>query len=99
MLRFHLESPEYKMTLPVEPRFTAPMSQTVSVSVLVVRKDSNKVACIINKSMFDYIDRTAYRALAFDYLQREGSIYKTYLLFRHVSETPTRRRRVKYPPT
>lgn len=69
MLRFHLESPEYKMTLPVEPRFTVPvMSQAVSVSVLVGRKDSNRVARIINKSMFDYIDRTSYRALAFEYL-------------------------------
>lgn len=68
MLRFHLEGPEYKMTVPVEPRFTVPICQTVSVSVLVGRKDSNRVACIINKSMFDYIDRTAYRALAFDYL-------------------------------
>lgn len=68
LLRFHLEGPDYKMTLPVEPRFIVPLSQTVSVSVLVGRKDSNKVACIINKSMFDYIDRTAYRALAFDYL-------------------------------
>ncbi|MBA0831590.1 hypothetical protein Goarm_016046 [Gossypium armourianum] len=68
MLKFHLQGPEYKMILPVDPRFTIPWSQTVSVSVLVGRKDSNKVACIINKSMFDYIDRTASRALAFDYL-------------------------------
>lgn len=68
VLRFHLEGREYKMTLPVEPRFSVPLSQTVSVSVLVRRKDTNKVACIINKSMFDYIDRTSYRALAFDYL-------------------------------
>ncbi|XP_041002746.1 F-box protein At5g39250-like [Juglans microcarpa x Juglans regia] len=68
MLRFHLEGPEYKMKLPVEPRLTVPLSQTVSVSVLVVRKDTKRVACIINKSIFDYIDRTAYRALAFDYL-------------------------------
>ncbi|XP_041007822.1 F-box protein At5g39250 [Juglans microcarpa x Juglans regia] len=69
MLRFHLEGPEYKMTLPVEPRFTVPMNQTVSVSVLVERKDSNRVARIIDKSMFDYIDRTAHRAMAFDYLE------------------------------
>lgn len=68
MLKFHLESSEYKMTLPVEPSFNVPWSQTVSVSVLVGRKDSNKVACIINKALFDYIDRTASRALAFDYL-------------------------------
>ncbi|PON40769.1 F-box domain containing protein [Parasponia andersonii] len=67
-LRFHVDSNEYKMTLPVEPRFTIPVSQTISVSVLVGRKDTNKVACIINKSMFDYIDRTSFRAMAFDFL-------------------------------
>uniref|UniRef100_A0A2P2JW52 F-box protein At5g39250 n=1 Tax=Rhizophora mucronata TaxID=61149 RepID=A0A2P2JW52_RHIMU len=67
-LKYHLEGDEYKMTIPVEPRCKVPLSQTVSVSVLVGRKDTNKVACIINKSLFDYIDRTAYRALAFDYL-------------------------------
>ncbi|KDO72747.1 hypothetical protein CISIN_1g048344mg [Citrus sinensis] len=54
-----LEVREYKMTIPVEPRFTVTWSQNVSVSVLVVRKDSNRVACIINKSRFEYIDRTA----------------------------------------
>lgn len=69
MLKYQLEGPEYKMTLPAEPRFTIPPGQTLSVSVLVSRKDSNKFACIINKSYFDYIDRTAYRALAFDYLE------------------------------
>ncbi|MED6107595.1 hypothetical protein PIB30_095145 [Stylosanthes scabra] len=70
LLKFHLEGSEYKMTLPVEPRFTIPagQNQNVSVSVMVGRKDSNKVARIINKSMFDYIDRSSYRALAFDYL-------------------------------
>lgn len=68
VLKCHLEGPEYKMILPVEPRFTIPLCQSVSVSVLVGRKDSKKVACIIDKSVFDYIDRTAYRAQAFDYL-------------------------------
>lgn len=70
LLKYHLEGSEFKMTLPVEPWFTISSSQTetVSVSVLVGRKDSNKVARIINKSMFDYIDRSSYRALAFEYL-------------------------------
>ncbi|XP_022869014.1 F-box protein At5g39250-like [Olea europaea var. sylvestris] len=68
VLRSHLEGPACRMTLPVEPRFNVPFDQTVSVSVLVSRKDSNKVACIINKSVFDYTDRSAFRALAFDYL-------------------------------
>ncbi|XP_043724409.1 F-box protein At5g39250-like [Telopea speciosissima] len=69
MLRFHLESPDYKMIIPVEPKFSIPLCQTISVSVLVGRSDTNKVACIVYKSLFDYIDRTAYRALAFDYLE------------------------------
>lgn len=68
VLKFHLESPDYKMTFPVRQTFNIPFCQTVSVSVLVSRKDSKKVACVINKSLFDYIDRSAYRALAFDYL-------------------------------
>ncbi|KAL5582184.1 hypothetical protein UlMin_014626 [Ulmus minor] len=67
-LRFILDSCDYKMTLLAEPRFTVPLSQTVSVSLLVARKDNNKVACVINKSVFDYIDRTSCRAMAFDYL-------------------------------
>ncbi|XP_057966138.1 F-box protein At5g39250 [Malania oleifera] len=68
LLKLYLDGPEYKMTLPVDPRFTVPSGHTVSVSVLVRRKDSNRIACIINKSLFDYIDRTSFRALAFDYL-------------------------------
>ncbi|KAJ6683991.1 hypothetical protein OIU85_007664 [Salix viminalis] len=34
-LRFHLEGPDYKMILPVKPRFKAPLGETVSISVLV----------------------------------------------------------------
>lgn len=68
MLRIHLEGSDYKMTLPVDPRFSVPLSQTVTVSVLVGRKDTKKVARIVNKSIFDYVDRSAFRSLAFDYL-------------------------------
>ncbi|KAF6171359.1 hypothetical protein GIB67_009507 [Kingdonia uniflora] len=68
VLRFYLEGPDYKMMLPVQPRFTVPLNHTVSVSVLVGQKNTGKIACIVNKSMFDYIDRTSYRALAFSYL-------------------------------
>lgn len=67
-LRFHFDSPDYKMTLPVQSRFNIPVGQIVSVSMLVGRKDCNKVARIIKKSVFDYIDVSSYRALAFDYL-------------------------------
>ncbi|XP_073277511.1 F-box protein At5g39250-like isoform X2 [Primulina huaijiensis] len=68
VLKFPLESPEYKMTLPVHPRFSIPSGKAVTVSVLISRKDCNKVACIMNNSIFEYIDRSAYRAFAFDYL-------------------------------
>lgn len=68
ILRYHLESPDYKMMFPVEPKFSVPFGQIASVSVLVERKDFNKFACIINKSLFDYVDRTSFRAIAFDYL-------------------------------
>ncbi|KAF7803065.1 F-box protein [Senna tora] len=70
MLKYHMQGADFKMTLPVEPKFTIPsiQTETVSASVLVGRKDSNKVARIINKSMFEYIDRSSYRALAFEYL-------------------------------
>ncbi|XP_065855545.1 F-box protein At5g39250 [Euphorbia lathyris] len=68
ILRFHLEGPDYKMTLPVEPSVKISSSQNLSVSVLVGRKDSHKVARIINRSTFDYIDRSSYRAMAFEYL-------------------------------
>lgn len=68
-LKFHLEGPQYQMTVPVEPRFTVPPNQDANVSVLARRKDCNKATCIINNSMFDYIDPAAHRALAFDYLE------------------------------
>ncbi|XP_021766480.1 F-box protein At5g39250-like [Chenopodium quinoa] len=68
ILRYRLEGPDYKMMLPVEPRFSVPLGQKVSVSVLVGRRDSSKFACIVNKAMFDDINWTSFRALAFDYL-------------------------------
>ncbi|XP_071731019.1 F-box protein At5g39250-like [Rutidosis leptorrhynchoides] len=67
-MRHHLEGLEYKLTLPVTPRFKVPYTETVNVSVLVSRKDTNKVACIIHEAMFEYIDRSTCKALAFDYL-------------------------------
>ncbi|KAG2307534.1 hypothetical protein Bca52824_027282 [Brassica carinata] len=68
VLRTHLAKPDYKMVVPAEPRFTIPLNQTVSVSMLVGRNDSDKVARIINRSVFEYIDRSSFRALAFEYL-------------------------------
>ena len=45
------------MTLPVEPGFSIPIFDTVSISVLVGCKDSNKVTQIVNKYIFDYVDK------------------------------------------
>ncbi|XP_023746409.1 F-box protein At5g39250 [Lactuca sativa] len=44
----HLEGPEYKLTLPVKSSLSISSAQEVRVSVLIARKDSNKVACILN---------------------------------------------------
>ncbi|OAY82338.1 F-box protein [Ananas comosus] len=68
VLKTHLDGPDCKLLMQVEPRLTDVLGQSVTVSVLVARKDTNKMACIVNKSLFDYVDSTAGRALAYDYL-------------------------------
>nr|XP_043616749.1 F-box protein At5g39250 [Erigeron canadensis]XP_043616750.1 F-box protein At5g39250 [Erigeron canadensis]XP_043616751.1 F-box protein At5g39250 [Erigeron canadensis] len=68
VMKYYLEGPDYKLTLPVKPQFAVPYTQIVSVSVLVARKDTNKVACLVHEAMFDYIERSTCRALAFEYL-------------------------------
>ncbi|EPS73637.1 hypothetical protein M569_01120 [Genlisea aurea] len=70
-LKFYLSSSDYKMTLPTQPRFNVPLGQTVTVSVFVGRNDDQRrrVACIINRSAFDYIDRSTHRAQAYYYLE------------------------------
>ncbi|KAJ6834939.1 F-box protein isoform X1 [Iris pallida] len=67
-LRAHFGSDDYKMMVQVEPRFTFPLIRNVSVSVIVCRKDTGQMACILNRSPFDYIDWNASKALAYDYL-------------------------------
>ncbi|KAK4781402.1 hypothetical protein SAY86_015504 [Trapa natans] len=64
----HLNCQEFRMALPTHPRFMIPFMQSASVSVLVRRKDSNAIACIMYKSLFDYVEWTSCRALAFDFL-------------------------------
>ncbi|MQL88479.1 hypothetical protein Taro_021045 [Colocasia esculenta] len=68
VMRIHLDGPNFKMMMPVEPRLTIPRGRTVDASVLVGRCDNNKMACIVNHSVFDYVDGSAFRALAYDYL-------------------------------
>lgn len=69
IMRDHLRNLTCKMTIPVSPRFRVVFNESIHVSLLVGRRDSDKVACIIDKSGFDYVDGPAYRALAYDYLQ------------------------------
>ncbi|RLN38743.1 hypothetical protein C2845_PM01G18290 [Panicum miliaceum] len=69
ILAAHLKSVDCILMLEVEPKLSIPMGPAITVSVLAHRKDSNKMACIINKSTFDYIDSNAARALAYEYLR------------------------------
>ncbi|KAL6961215.1 hypothetical protein U1Q18_038981 [Sarracenia purpurea var. burkii] len=59
--------PVFQNGIKVEPRFTVPFSQKVSVSVLVGRKDSNKIACIINELISAYLFVSGIRACISDY--------------------------------
>ncbi|XP_073102961.1 F-box protein At5g39250 isoform X1 [Elaeis guineensis] len=68
ILKVHLNGPDYKMVVQAEPRFTITLGSTITVSVLVGRKDTNQIACIIRDSVFDYVDGSAFRALAYAYL-------------------------------
>ncbi|KAG1359536.1 F-box protein [Cocos nucifera] len=68
VLKAHLDGPDYKMVSQVEPRFTITLGSRISVSVLVGRKDTNQIACIVRGSDFDYVDGSAFRALAYAYL-------------------------------
>ncbi|KAJ4791582.1 F-box protein [Rhynchospora pubera] len=69
VLRSHLENSDCKMLLQLEPKITIPQGVTVTASVLVARTDTDKMACIMHKSIFDYIDLTTSRALSYDYLK------------------------------
>lgn len=62
----HLTSQAYKMTVPVQSRFEVCFND-IHVSLLVRRRDDERVACIIDKSGFDYVDGPV--AHAYDYLQ------------------------------
>jgi F-box-like len=68
-LRAHLDSLDCKILMPVNPRVAIAYGNTATVSVLVSRRDTNKMACVANRAMFDYVDVTASRALAYEYLR------------------------------
>lgn len=68
VMRSNLDGANYKMMMPVDPRLTIPRGQTVSTSVLVGRQLDDKIACIVDHAVFDYVDGSAFRALAYDYL-------------------------------
>ncbi|KAH8947662.1 hypothetical protein BDL97_11G054500 [Sphagnum fallax] len=68
-MQVHLQSQAYKMAVPVSSQFEVCFSEDIHVSLLVRRRDQDRVACIIGKSGFDYVDGPGYRAHAYDYLQ------------------------------
>jgi hypothetical protein len=68
-MKVHLQSQAYKMAVPVSSQFEVCFSEDIHVSLLVRRRDQDRVACIIAKSGFDYVDGPGYRAHAYDYLQ------------------------------
>uniref|UniRef100_A0A0E0KF67 F-box domain-containing protein n=1 Tax=Oryza punctata TaxID=4537 RepID=A0A0E0KF67_ORYPU len=65
----HLTAPDCILMMEVEPKLEITMGPSITVSVLAHRKDTKKMACVINKSTFDYIDSNAARALAYEYLR------------------------------
>ncbi|XP_078430214.1 F-box family protein [Wolffia australiana] len=67
-MKLYLLGPNYKMMMPVEPQFIVPREEPLSVSVLVGRRDSGKVACVVGKALFDYVDWSTFRALAYEFL-------------------------------
>ncbi|KAF3325059.1 F-box protein [Carex littledalei] len=68
-LRSHMDSPDCKMMMPVNPSVAIAYGNTATVSVLVSRRDTNKMARVANRAIFDYVDVTASRALAYEYLR------------------------------
>ncbi|CAM6103618.1 unnamed protein product [Calypogeia fissa] len=68
-LQDHLMNESYKLTVPVSPSFSVKLSETPKVSMLVRRRDDQRVACIMDMSSFDYLDGHGNLAHAFEYLQ------------------------------
>lgn len=68
-LRTHLDNPDCKMMMPVNPSVAIAYGNTATVSILVSRRDTNKMACVASRAIFDYVDVTASRALAYEYLR------------------------------
>jgi hypothetical protein len=62
VLLTHLSSLDCILMMDAEPKLRIPMGHTITASVLAHRKDTNKMACIVNKSTFDYVDSNAARA-------------------------------------
>ncbi|KAG0485475.1 hypothetical protein HPP92_009554 [Vanilla planifolia] len=67
--RIHLDKPDYKMVLQVEPRIAIPLGHGPAVSVLVARRDTNKMARILDREAVDYVDRNVCKAMAYEYLK------------------------------
>lgn len=68
-MKEHLQSPSCKMAVLVNPRFQVCFTETIRVSLLVRRRDRDQVACVIDRTGFDYVDGPGYKALTYNYLQ------------------------------
>ncbi|KAL2619868.1 hypothetical protein R1flu_000073 [Riccia fluitans] len=68
-MRYHLYSEAYKLTVAVSPRLSVKLDDSVLVSLLVRRRDDHRVACIVDRSSFGYLDGHGNLAHAFDFLQ------------------------------
>lgn len=68
-MREHLLSPSSKMVIPICPHFDISFTQNIRVSLLVRRSDSDQVACVIDRTGFNYVDGPGYKAHTYDFLQ------------------------------
>ncbi|KAH7289944.1 hypothetical protein KP509_30G025000 [Ceratopteris richardii] len=68
-MKEHLQSPSSKMAILVNPPFRVSFDGTIRVSLLVRRCDRDQVACVIDRTGFDYVDGPGYKAHTYDYLQ------------------------------
>ncbi|BBN15347.1 hypothetical protein MPTK1_6g18900 [Marchantia polymorpha subsp. ruderalis] len=68
-MRTHIHNDTYKLTVAVSPRLSVKLDDCVMVSLLVRRLDDERVACIVDKAGFDYVDGHGNLAHAYEYLQ------------------------------
>jgi hypothetical protein len=68
-MREHLQAISAKIAIAVDPRFPVSFTKNIRVSLIVRRKDRDQVACVIDRTGFDYVDGPSYRAHTYDFLR------------------------------